>query len=647
MKQQRFVAAAVGLVFLLICTTSQVVSGQSLHQEVKAYSGSTFTYQGYLRDGESPANGAYDFEFMLYYAASKAEDDLQNDPKIITPIAKDNVQVTDGLFTVELDFGNVFDGQQLYLEIGVRPGSSSGAYTYLTPRQPLRAAPYALGLAPGASIIGTLAGTNILTLQNLGTGGAIYATTASTTYSAILGEALSGTGSGLYGKSAASGGKGVTGENVAATGSAVGVYGTSSSSNGYGISGLGAVGVFGKTTTTTGSYSGVEGYASGTSGDIYGVYGHTNSSAGRGVFGLGYSTSGINYGVYGQSNSTTGRGVFGSVTASSGINYGVRGESSSTDGRGVLGYGTSTSGTNYGVYGQSDSTTGRGVYGYASAGSGSNYGVYGQTDSTSGRGVYGYASATSGSTVAVRAETNSPGGYGAYITNTNYTEDQNAVGLYADAYGGKDLVLGLSIPGGTGTTGSIYAGTAAQDGILNLFSYNHVWVDLDNDNDTSNSNFTIWNGLDELVFRVDEAGNVYYYGSKTLLVADKVGEIREMYDLESTEVWFEDFGSARLEGGEATVILDPLYAQMVNLNVDYHVFLTPLGDCSLYLSEKTSAGFTVRAIGGASCNVDFDYRIVAKRLGYEDKRLESVSSNDIQRAPGEEFQAAAGEEVEP
>jgi hypothetical protein len=43
-----------------------------------------------------------------------------------------------------LDFGAVFNDTAYWLEIGVRPGASSGAYTDLTPRQPITAAPYAL-----------------------------------------------------------------------------------------------------------------------------------------------------------------------------------------------------------------------------------------------------------------------------------------------------------------------------------------------------------------------------------------------------------------------------------------------------------------------------------------------------------------------
>ena len=50
----------------------------------------------------------------------------------------------DGYFTVELDFGNVFTGEALWLEIGVRDGSSSGDFTMLSPRQKITPAPYAI-----------------------------------------------------------------------------------------------------------------------------------------------------------------------------------------------------------------------------------------------------------------------------------------------------------------------------------------------------------------------------------------------------------------------------------------------------------------------------------------------------------------------
>lgn len=49
----------------------------------------------------------------------------------------------------------------------------------------------------------------------------------------------------------------------------------------------------------------------------------------------------------------------------------------------------------------------------------------------------------------------------------------------------------------------------------------------------------------------------------------------------------------------------------------YHVFLTPLGDCALFVAEKSAESFIVRALGGQKCSAAFDYRVVALQQGYE------------------------------
>ena len=98
--------------------------------------GTSFTYQGYLTDGGNPANGAYDFQFKLYNDASVGT-------QVGSTVTKDDVITSEGIFTVELDFGNVFDGTAYWLEIGVRPGASINAYQLLTPRQAVTPTPYA------------------------------------------------------------------------------------------------------------------------------------------------------------------------------------------------------------------------------------------------------------------------------------------------------------------------------------------------------------------------------------------------------------------------------------------------------------------------------------------------------------------------
>jgi hypothetical protein len=109
-------------------------------------------------------------------------------------------------------------------------------------------------------------------------------------------------------------------------------------------------------------------------------------------------------------------------------------------------------------------------------------------------------------------------------------------------------------------------------------------------------------------------------GSKNAVVATDDGA-RYLYSEESTGVWFTDYGFGALEGGEAIVTIDPIFAQTVNLDRPYHVFVEPYGPASLYVTDRTPTGFTVRAREGEP-DVEFSYRLVATRLGYEDHRLE-------------------------
>jgi hypothetical protein len=108
--------------------------------------GSVFTYQGFLAQNGVPANGVYDLEFHLRDAASGSNE-------VGTPVTLDNVFITNGLFSVNLDFGpGVFTGEPRWLGMAVRPGLSTGAFLPLPPTDLLTPAPYAYYASAAGSL---------------------------------------------------------------------------------------------------------------------------------------------------------------------------------------------------------------------------------------------------------------------------------------------------------------------------------------------------------------------------------------------------------------------------------------------------------------------------------------------------------------
>jgi hypothetical protein len=125
-----------------------------------------FTYQGVLDVSGAPGTGSFDFEFRLH-------DTVVAGTPLISPQVREDVAVNNGLFAVDLDFGNVFDGNRRWLELAVRPGESTGTFTTLAPRQELTAMTYALfaaraGEAVSAQTVQTLApGQTVRSLNGL------------------------------------------------------------------------------------------------------------------------------------------------------------------------------------------------------------------------------------------------------------------------------------------------------------------------------------------------------------------------------------------------------------------------------------------------------------------------------------------------
>lgn len=118
--------------------------------------GSAFTYQGHLNDGSSPASGSYDLRFAIYDASAAGT-------LIARPVTNAPTPVSNGLFTVVLDFGDgVFTGPGRWLEIAVRTNSASPiAFTTLGQRQDLTPSPYAIFANTASNLSGTISSANL------------------------------------------------------------------------------------------------------------------------------------------------------------------------------------------------------------------------------------------------------------------------------------------------------------------------------------------------------------------------------------------------------------------------------------------------------------------------------------------------------
>lgn len=252
------------------------------------------------------------------------------------------------------------------------------------------------------------------------------------------------------------------------------------------------------------------------------------------------------------------------------------------------------------------------------------YGVRG--GSVSGVGVYG----TSNANDAVAGETAAAGKSGVY---GHHTGDASNLGF--GVTGRSSTYFGMLAWGNDAglidATGDLLLqgsyGEIMAEGILNIYSNDDIYADLDNNGD-SDSCFIILNGADDVVWQVCEAKGMQSWAPLSSVVQTAGYGDRAVYAVQSPEVWLEDYGTAGLVGGEATVAIDPVFAQGANTRQEYHVYVTALSEepVLLYVAAKTPTSFTVRGalLDGRPAGCSFDYRIVARQVGYEGTRLEQV-----------------------
>jgi hypothetical protein len=309
-------------------------------------------------------------------------------------------------------------------------------------------------------------------------------------------------------------------------------------------------------------------------------------------------------------------GVLGEANATSGGTVGVGGLAASPAGYGVEGLNTAVGGV--GVYGTAPQF---GVYGTAT-GSGDTVGVFGAgADGLQGSGtIHGvYASSTAGG-IGVVGMSSNVGVYGASDGASSQGAGGGAAGLWGDTGNSGDGYFAVLGTADDGYAGAFYNNSGSFT-TTTLYAVN---------NETANTTAVVFSASGGEI-----GGNCSMNVSGDLTCSGEVAEIVNaeggarkvaLYSMQSPENWFEDFGAGALSSGAATIALDPTFTQTVNTGTEYHVFLTAKGDCKgLYVTNESATGFEVRELGGGTSNVGFDYRIVAKRVGYESVRLADLT----------------------
>lgn len=197
--------------------------------------GTAFTYQGRLEQSGVPVDGedAADLRFTLYDGADSGAN------QIAGPLTFQGVDIVDGLFVVEVDFGvGAFNGDARFIQIeaAIPPGST---FVALDPRQPVTAAPYSMSLLLPFSQTATATLQPVFSLINTSPQGTytLWAETYSeeSVGTGLLGYASATTGSatGVLGVSSASEGSGIRGIVHHESGVNYAIYGDTNSTNGY------------------------------------------------------------------------------------------------------------------------------------------------------------------------------------------------------------------------------------------------------------------------------------------------------------------------------------------------------------------------------------------------------------------------------
>jgi hypothetical protein len=217
-------------------------------------------------------------------------------------------------------------------------------------------------------------------------------------------------------------------------------------------------------------------------------------------------------------------------------------------------------------------------------------------------------------------------------------ESNYGAGVYGYGFGRSNIAV--SLEGGVAGVWGDTQGESGYAGIVGSADNNYAGFFLNNSPDFptvvaqnesdagSTGLFKVFKGVTPKGMCGIGDGDLSCTGQVKMLATTGGGSRTvEMYAPQSAENWMEDYGTGAMAAGRGVVQIDPTFADTVTADTSYHVFLTPLGDLKspLYVTKISATNFEVREANGGNSSISFDYKIVAKRRGYEAQRLVDVT----------------------
>lgn len=565
------------------------MSGFVVCASTKSFAQTTaITYNGNLSESGLPANGNFDFQFVLFDAAT-------NGNQIGSVLTQANIAVANGNFAATLDFGAAaFPGANRWLQVFVRH-TGMGAYIAQTPRTQLTSSPYAIRSLNFTGILaGDVTGTQVAT---------VIANDAVTTDKIANGAVTTdkiANGAVTTDKIA---NDTVTTEKI--------VDSSVTDAKIINVAGSKVSGTIPVASIPAGSQN-------------YIRNGSTQQTSGNfNISGSGIATGRITNDQLGITNpnpisNLPPSALFAEETAANDVTAGIIGKADAQSGIGMIG-----------VTGGTDST---GLFGVATSLTGSTTGVQALVFSPGGTAIQALNNGNGGVLFQGRGNGNRQ-----FLVDSqaNLTTDGSALihgRMDVDGHlsvGGNIAVSNLvavgrvsgssiGISGGGTINGTLETGTVTAANLTSGFGF---IGGFQANSATVYGNMNV-NGDLAMGGDVGIVGDLSVSGTKQGVVKLPDGRTVGLYAVESPESWFEDFGTVRLRHGRVWIKLDPTFTKTVNVNIPYKVFLTPDGNCrGLYVAKKSATGFEVRELGGGRSNVTFDYRVIAKRLSYEKERF--------------------------